>query len=152
MTSIASTVTITRIDDLINSMDKLSAELQRYNDDRTVKIQPNVQPQVPITQPVQQVAAPQTVPASVVQPPVTQPIPMQTASEPQQPATIPTSHVAQAYTVEQLQTAMATLVDAGKMVDVRALLSNFGVQSVMSLQPDQYGALATALRGMGAQI
>ena len=48
--------------------------------------------------------------------------------------------------------AMAPLVDAGKMEDIRALLNSFGVPSIMDLQPDQYGALATALRGMGAQI
>lgn len=72
--------------------------------------------------------------------------------EVQQSAAIPTSHVAQSYTVEQLQMAMAPLVDAGKMEEIRGLLNRFGVPSIMDLQPDQYGALATALRGMGAQI
>ena len=87
-----------------------------------------------------------------MQPPVTQTPAAQPVAEVQQPAAIPTSHVAQPYTIEQLQTAMASLVDAGKMEDIRALLSGFGVPSIMGLQPDQYGALATALRGMGAQI
>ena len=100
------------------------------------------------TQPVVSTAAP--VPTS--QAPVQQPVVQSPVTEAQQPAAIPTSHVAQSYTVEQLQMAMAPLVDAGKMEEIRALLNSLGVLSIMDLQPDQYGALATALRGMGAQI
>ena len=91
-------------------------------------------------------------PVPTAQAPVQQPVAQTPVTEVQQSAAIPTSHVAQAYTVEQLQMAMAPLVDAGKMEEIRALLNSFGVPSIMDLQPDQYGALATALRGMGAQI
>ena len=87
-----------------------------------------------------------------MQQPIAQTPVAQSVVEVQQSAAIPTSHVAQAYTVEQLQMAMAPLVDAGKMEEIRGLLNGFGVPSIMDLQPDQYGALATALRGMGAQI
>ena len=32
------------------------------------------------------------------------------------------------------------------------LLKDFGVEALPTLQPEQYGAFATALRGLGAQI
>lgn len=35
---------------------------------------------------------------------------------------------------------------------VMALLGQFGCQSVMDLKPEQFGAFATALRGLGAKI
>lgn len=140
-----------KIDSLTAALEKLTAKLngpasvehrlEVNTTAETVASTPTAQPPV-VQAPVTNVTP--------VQPVVPAPMP-QPEAEPQQPA-IPTSHVAQAYTVEQLQTAMAALVDAGKMDNIRALLSSFGVQSVMGLQPDQYGALATALRSLGAQI
>ena len=35
---------------------------------------------------------------------------------------------------------------------VMALLGQYGCQSVMDLKPEQFGAFATALRGLGAKI
>ncbi len=121
---IPTTITLTLDDKAIETINRLISALE--------KVSPTTV--APVQQPVAQT-------------PATQPV-----AEVQQPAAIPTSHVAQAYTIEQLQTAMASLVDAGKMEEIRALLNSFGVPSIMGLQPDQYGALATALRGMGAQI
>lgn len=59
---------------------------------------------------------------------------------------------APAYTLDQISRAGASLVDAGKMEQLLALLGRYGVQAVTQLQPEQYGAFATELRGLGAQI
>lgn len=59
---------------------------------------------------------------------------------------------APAYTLDQIAKAGASLVDAGKMEQLLALLTKHGVQAVTQIQPDQYGAFATELRALGAQI
>ena len=156
---IPTTITLTLDDKAIETINRLISALEKINPKSVAPAQPTVQAapstaesSTPLNAaPTQPVASP-VVPVPTAQPPVTQTPAAQPVAEVQQPAAIPTSHVAQPYTIEQLQTAMASLVDAGKMEDIRALLSGFGVPSIMGLQPDQYGALATALRGMGAQI
>ena len=45
-----------------------------------------------------------------------------------------------------------TLMDAGRMNDLQALLAQFGINSLPELPESQRGAFATALRGMGAKI
>lgn len=88
--------------------------------------------------------APTPTPAPAA-PPVT---PMPTAAAPTSavPVTAPT------YTLDQIAKAGANLVDAGKMEQLLALLTKYGVQAVTQLTPDQYGAFATELRALGAQI
>ena len=88
------------------------------------------------------VAAPASAPAA---PPVT-PMPTAAAPAPAVPVTAPT------YTLDQIAKAGANLVDAGKMEQLLALLTKYGVQAVTQLTPDQYGAFATELRALGAQI
>ena len=56
------------------------------------------------------------------------------------------------YTLDQIAKAGASLVDAGKMEPLLALLGRYGVQAVTQLAPEQYGAFATELRALGAQI
>ena len=56
------------------------------------------------------------------------------------------------YTLNQISRAGASLVDAGKMQQLLELLGRYGVQAVTQLKPEQYGAFATELRGLGAQI
>lgn len=58
----------------------------------------------------------------------------------------------QGYTMDQLAVAATSLMDAGKRQDLVNLLGQFGVQALTALPKDQYGAFATALRGMGAKI
>lgn len=58
----------------------------------------------------------------------------------------------QTYTIDQIQTACAPLMDAGKQQELVGLLAQFGVQSLPQLPKEQYGAFATALRGLGANI
>ena len=108
--------------------------------------------------PVAPVAAPVT-PAPV--PPVTMPpaptpapapvAPAQTVA-PTNPAPAVPVTTAPTYTLDQIAKAGASLVDAGKMEQLLALLAKYGVQAVTQLQPDQYGVFATELRTLGAQL
>lgn len=65
-------------------------------------------------------------------------------------AAVPTA--ARTYTADELAKAAMTLMDAGKQMELIQLLASFGVNSIPALPPEQMGAFATALRGMGAQI
>lgn len=85
--------------------------------------------------------------------PVAAPVPTE------QPAAAPVAHApaavpvtAPTYTVDQIARAGASLVDAGKMEQLLTLLARYGVAAVTQLQPDQFGAFATELRALGAQI
>ena len=101
-----------------------------------------------------QVAVPAPAPVPVTpQPPVTGPVvppPPAVPAAPPAPA-VPVAG-APAYTLDQLAKAGAALVDAGKMESLMALLAKYGVQAVTQLPPAQYGAFATELRALGAQI
>lgn len=92
------------------------------------------------------------IPCAVTQPPIAPPVP--TAAAPQPPvapaAAVPTA--APTYTLDALAHAGAALAQAGKMQDAVNLLAKYGVQSVNQLKPEQYGAFATELRALGAQI
>ena len=65
-------------------------------------------------------------------------------------APVPTTQVS--YKPNDLARAAMSLMDSGRQPDLIALLGQFGVVSIPDLRPEQYGAFATALRGMGAQI
>ena len=56
------------------------------------------------------------------------------------------------YTLDQLARAGAALAQAGKIDDALALLAKYGVQTVNQLSPEHYGAFATELRALGAQL
>ena len=56
------------------------------------------------------------------------------------------------YTHDQIMAAGAALISAGKMPELIGLLSNYGVQAVQQLKPDQLGAFATDLRKLGATL
>jgi len=58
---------------------------------------------------------------------------------------------APAYTLEQLSRAGAALLP-GKMTEVQALLAKYGVKSAHELPVEYYGAFATDLRLLGANI
>ena len=116
----------------------------------------------PAAAPVAPVAAP--APAAPVNPtpapvapvaaPVapTAPVPTEQPAAPvaQAPAAVPVT--APTYTLDQIARAGASLVDAGKMEQLLALLARYGVAAVTQLQPDQFGVFATELRALGAQI
>lgn len=106
---------------------------------------PTAVPTAPVTAP-----APTTPPVAPVPtvvptaPPVAPTAPA--APAPAVPVTAPT------YTLDQIAKAGASLVDAGKMEQLLGLLTKYGVQAVTQINPDQYGAFATELRALGAQI
>jgi len=56
------------------------------------------------------------------------------------------------YTHEQLMRAAAPLVDAGKLDELRALLTPYNVPGIPQLPPDALSSFATSLRALGAQI
>ena len=94
-----------------------------------------------------------TVPAQAVP---TQPhVPAAPTVPVQQPATpiasVPLAAAPQ-FSIEQIMTAGATLMDAGKIDDLLNLLHSFGVQAVTDLKPEQLGAFATEMRKLGAAI
>ena len=80
----------------------------------------------------------------------TQSVPRAPQTPPTQPAAVPTTE--HTYTAEELQVAAVTLVDKGLMAQLQEMLHQFGVSSLPELPAEKYGAFATALRGMGAQI
>ena len=94
---------------------------------------------VPVQQPV--------VPTAPVQPaaPAASPVPTAPVTQ-----AVPTS--TRTYTPDELAKAAMQLMDSGRQNELLELLRQFGTNSIPALQPSQYGAFATALRGMGAQI
>ena len=110
--------------------------------------QPPVQPAPVQTSPVQQAPIQQ----QPVQQAPAQQQPVQQAPAQQQPTTVPTQ--APTYSLDQLAKAGATLMNMGeaKRSELMNLLAMFGVQALTELAPDQYGAFATKLRELGAQI
>lgn len=78
------------------------------------------------------------------------------ATTPAVTAEVPTAPVVPTavpqYTLDMLANAGATLVNAGKMNEVTALLAKYGVEAITSLDPSMYGTIAMELRNLGAQI
>lgn len=67
--------------------------------------------------------------------------------------TIPTAPTsAPAYTIEQLQTAIAPLLDAGKVAQIQQLVQSFGVATLMDIPKERYGEFANGLRNLGGVI
>lgn len=106
-------------------------------------------------------AAPAQLPTAAPVKPATPPpapvMPVPTAAAPAaapvpvQPPVVPVA-AAPAYSRDQIMTAGAALIDAGKINELMGLLNAFGVQAVTHLKQEQLGAFATELRKLGAQI
>lgn len=56
------------------------------------------------------------------------------------------------YTIDMLATAGSSLIDAGKMDQLLQVLAKHGVASLTNIKPENYGAVATDLRALGAAI
>ena len=97
------------------------------------------------TAPAPATRAPAVTPAPA---PASTPAPVQA---PVTPAPVPVAP-APTYNRDQIMTAGAALIDAGKINELMGLLNSFGVQAVTQLKQDQLGAFATELRKLGAQI
>ncbi len=105
---------------------------------------------VPVTQPPAAASVPAPInaaPAVPVAASVPAPVPTTTTAAPVVPVAS-----APAYTLAQIMKAGASLMDAGKGEDLVALLNRYGIKAINQLPPAQYGAIATELRTLGAQI
>ena len=123
-----------------NDVENVAVNVEAFKDS-TVQ-----QTQVPIQQPVQSVPV-QTAPTQTVQQtiPIQQPVqtqPVQTA--------VPVAE--KTYTLEDLQRASSTLVQAGKIQLLQGLLQEFNSLALTTLPVDQYGAFALRIRELGAAI
>lgn len=103
----------------------------------------------PTPGPAPTMAAPSPSPTPVTNAPTAGPT---SAAPGNTPAPVVPVAGAPTYTLDQISRAGASLVDAGKMPQLLELLGHYGVQAVTQLKPEQYGAFATELRGLGAQI
>lgn len=83
--------------------------------------------------------------------PVSQPAPVPVPEIPAV-AAAPVPTEAHTYTRDELSGAAALLMDQGKQNELRGLLAQFGVNSLIRLPEEQFGAFAVALRGLGAAI
>ena len=119
------------------------------------KYSPVQQTQLPTQQPVQTV---QTAPVQTVQTAPTQTVqqtvPVQPVQQPVQTQPVQTAvPVAEkTYTLEDLQRASSTLVQAGKIQLLQGLLQEFNSLALTTLPVEQYGAFALRLRELGAAI
>lgn len=109
------------------------------------------------SQPAPSVAAPIATycPPTPSPQPALQPVPQtvpQPAPQPiQQAQTVPVSQ-GPAFSMEQISVACVGLCDMGKRETVLRLLTQFGVQAVTDIRPEQVNDFVIALRGLGAVI
>ena len=129
---------------VLKAIDKLTTALEKNAVNISVP-QDAPAPVAPVAAPVTHapVATPTPAPAPAA--------PAQTVAPTNPAPTVPVT-TAPTYTLDQIAKAGASLVDAGKMEQLLALLAKYGVQAVTQLQPDQYGVFATELRTLGAQL
>lgn len=109
-------------------------------------------PDMDAVAPKAEASAPVT-PASAPAPAVTaSPAPAPAPKAPEPPvAAVPTAP-AKEYSLDELLTATAPLMDAGKISELQALMQKYGVASMMEIPKERYGELATDLRALGARI
>lgn len=101
--------------------------------------------------PTQQMAAPAQVPvtgttSAVPTTPAVTAQPAVTA-----PAAVPTTTVPE-YTIDQLQIAIAPLLDSGKAPQIQQLVQSFGVSTLTEIPKERYGELANGLRSLGGVL
>ena len=86
--------------------------------------------------------------------PVQTAVPVQPVQQPVQTQPVQTAVpvVEKTYTLEDLQRASSTLVQAGKIQLLQGLLQEFNSLALTTLPVEQYGAFALRLRELGAAI
>lgn len=137
---------------VLKAVDKLTTALEKNAVNISVS-QDTPAPVPPVTMPPATVVPTQPTPAPVATPtPAPAPVALAQTAAPTNPAPAVPVTTAPTYTLDQIAKAGASLVDAGKMEQLLALLAKYGVQAVTQLQPDQYGVFATELRTLGAQL
>ena len=124
-----------------NDVENVAVNVEPFKDSPVQQIQVPIQQTVQQTGPVQQTQVPIPPPVQTVQQPV-QTQPVQTA--------VPVAE--KTYTLEDLQRASSTLVQAGKIQLLQGLLQEFNSLALTTLPVEQYGAFALRLRELGAAI
>lgn len=119
-----------------NAVENVAVNVEAFKDS------PVQQTQLP-TQTIQQTV--QTAPTQTVQ----QTVPTQQTVQTVQTA-VPVAE--KTYTLEDLQRASSTLVQAGKIQLLQGLLQEFNSLALTTLPAEQYGAFALRLRELGAAI
>lgn len=132
----------------LDKLVEMVSALQKHVDEIAKWVQPDSFIQ-PATTPVQSPAT--TIQAATMPGPVTTPPPVAAPTTGPIMA-VPTS--APSYTLEQVSKAGADLIGQHpeKMAALMGLLQQFNVPAVQALKPDQLGAFATELRGLGANL
>lgn len=144
-----------------NAVENVAVNVEAFKDS------PVQQTQLPTQQPVQTVPVQtvQTAPTQTVQQavPTQQTVPVQTQPVQTVQQTVPVQQTVQtvqtavpvaekAYTLEDLQRASSTLVQAGKIQLLQGLLQEFNSLALTTLPVEQYGTFALRLRELGAAI
>ena len=160
-------VLITNKEDIL-LLDEIIAKYGNVVEDVAVNVEafkdsPVQQTQLP-TQTIQQTVPTQTIQQTVPTQTIQQTVPtqqtLQTAPTQTVQQTVPTQQTVQtavpvaekAYTLEDLQRASSTLVQAGKIQLLQGLLQEFNSLALTTLPAEQYGAFALRLRELGAAI
>lgn len=133
--------------------------IQKNIAEPSMKLEPKKEsPAIP-TAPVASTVMPlQTVPTNAVaSTAMPMPMPVPTTVPTSAPTAVPNSVPVQPsnvpnYTIEQLQTAIAPLIDAGKVAQIQALVQSFGVATLMDIPPARYGEFANGLRNLGGVL
>lgn len=114
----------------------------------------------PQVTPAEAPAAPAPAVEKATPAPATEPITLEsTPNTPEIPKATPDAPVAavpvapaKEYSLDELLTATAPLMDAGKIADLQTLMQKYGVASMMEIPKEKYGELATDLRALGAKL
>lgn len=161
------------ITEIVNFQDALNAPLnpnldsagasQNATPSASVNSAANVVPAhepSPQVTPAEAPAAPAPAVEKATPAPATEPITLEsTPNTPEIPKATPDAPVAavpvapaKEYSLDELLTATAPLMDAGKIADLQALMQKYGVASMMEIPKEKYGELATDLRALGAKL
>lgn len=140
-------------DALISAIDKLASALNitAIPTQTPAPANPTAAPApvtAPASAPVQAASTSPIADPTPAQPPVQ----MNAAMTAPTPAPVVPVTAAPTYTLDQIATAGAALVNAGKMEQLLALLGKYGIQAITQLKAEQFGPFVTELRGLGAQI
>lgn len=124
-----------------NAVENVAVNVEAFKDS------PVQQTQLP-TQTIQQTV--QTVPVQTVQTAPTQTVQQTVPTQQTVQTAVPVAE--KTYTLEDLQRASSTLVQAGKIQLLQGLLQEFNSLALTTLPVEQYGAFALRLRELGAAI
>lgn len=134
------------INNLANALDSSSKNLQGKPSFATA-VPTNDAPitQAPTSAAPQSFVPTQSVPITRIAPPAMS-TPASASVSTQAPTSVPL------YSIEQFQSAIAPLLDAGKVSQVQQLVQSFGVATLMEIPKERYGEFANGLRNIGGVL